>query len=474
MTQTTRDDQEPEPLEDDEAVAKGLLRRRQMVFTEALVTLTVVFAVIGLITRRDELILLGVLSLIVSLIASVSNRHVLRRVSYTRTTDPRRAFIGETVEVTLTVENRKLLPIGWMDIEDEWPAELRIEGQEEDEESILTPKQRDALLTRRASLHNSFSLRWYERVRVHHQVVCEKRGYHRLGPAQVVSGDIFGIFRTERTLPDLDWLVVYPRVLPIEQLGLPPKDPFGETKARQRMFEDPSRTIGVRDHQPEDGFRRIHWKATARKQKLQAKVYEPSTSFTLVVFVNVATFDKYWQGTIPALLERCITVAASVSHFATEKRYVVGLVVNGCIPRSDQPITVLPGRDPQQLTRILEALAAVTPIAMKDISTLLTRESPRLSWGATLVVVTANVNEQLNSTLLRLHSAGRRLVLISLSKKPPDPLVSEKILTYHLPDAASPYYPVETRAARDLTAITRRDSVLPEWTPRRTPTGGTP
>jgi uncharacterized protein (DUF58 family) len=274
----------------------------------------------------------------------------------------------------------------------------------------------------------------------------------------VTSGDIFGLFRDEYSFPALNWLIVYPRILPIEELGLPPKDPFGEVKAWQRIYEDPSRTIGVRDHHPDDGFRRVHWKATARKQKLQVKVYEPTTSFTLVTFVNVATFDKYWYGTIPELLERCITVAASICHFATERRYVVGLIANGCIPRSDQPIKVLPGRSPQQLTRILEALAAVTPIAMQDISDLLSRESPRLPWGATLAVVTANVNDELCSTLLRLHAAGRRLVLISLSQDSPDPAVSELILTYHLPDAASPYYPLPTGAAQQVPPMPRRDS----------------
>jgi uncharacterized protein (DUF58 family) len=272
------------------------------------------------------------------------------------------------------------------------------------------------------------------------------------------------MFRTKHTLPTINWLIIYPQVIPIAELGLPPKDPFGEMKARQRIFEDPSRTIGVRDHQPEDEFRRIHWKATARRQELQVKVYEPTTSFTTVVFLNVATFDKYWLGTIPALLERCITVAASVCHFVAERRDVVGLVTNGCIPRSDQPIRVLPGRDPQQLTRILEAFAAVTPIATQELSALLARESPRLPWGATLVVVTAHVNEELNATLLRLHQAGRRLVLISLSKEAPDPVVAEEILTYHLPDAASSYQPLVTGAARQLTATSRRDSILGEWT----------
>jgi uncharacterized protein (DUF58 family) len=441
-------------------------RYQRMVLNEALLSLAVVSVAIGLVSGQDGLAVLGVLLLVVSLVARVWNRNALRKVTYRRQLMPRRAFIGETVELVVTVENRKLLPVGWVRIEDEWPGDLHLAVGEEDLHPSPIPEQK--------VLRNAFSLQWYERVWRRYQIRCDARGYYKLGPAYAVSGDIFGMFRTEHVFPSYNWLIVYPRVLPIESLGLPPKDPFGDVKARLKIFEDPSRTIGVRDHQPEDEFRRIHWKATARKQELQVKVYEPTTSFMTVVLLNVATFDKYWLGTIPELLERCITVSASICHYAAEKRYVVGLVANGCIPRSDQPIRVLPGRDPQQLTRILEALAAVTPIAMQDISALLARESTKLPWGATLIVVTAYVGEALNSTLLRLRAAGRRLVLVSLAKEPPDPLVSEEVLTYHLPDAASPYEPLETTAAQQLTPIQRRDGVLAEWSLAPAPTGSTP
>jgi uncharacterized protein (DUF58 family) len=369
-------------------------RYQRMVLNEAWLSLAALSVVIGLVSRQNGLTVLGVLLLVVSSVAQLWNRYALHKVTYHRQLAPRRAFIGETVELTVTVENRKLLPIGWIRIEDEWPQKLHLAVGEED----LHPSH----IVDEMMLQNTFSLHWYERVRRRYRIRCDKRGYYRLGPARAVSGDIFGMFRTDHSFSTFNWLIVYPRVLPIEDLGLPPKDPFGDVKARQKIFEDPSRTIGVRDHQPEDEFRRIHWKATARRQELQVKVYEPTTSFTTVVLLNVATFDKYWLGTIPELLERCITVSASICHYAAEKRYVVGLVANGCIPRSDQPIRVLPGRDPQQLTRILEALAAVTPIAMQDISELLARESTRLPWGATLVVVTANVNEALNRRSIAL------------------------------------------------------------------------
>ncbi len=189
-------------------------------------------------------------------------------------------------------------------------------------------------------------------------------------------------------------MIVYPQVLPLDVLGFPPKEPFGETKANWRIFEDPSRAVGIRDYQPEDGFRHVHWKATARRQDLQVKVYEPTTSHNLVVFLNVATLAKHWHGVLPKLLEQAISVAASIASYGVEQRYLVGLVANGSIPHSDQAIKVLPSRRPDQLARVLEALAAVTNFATVSIESLLLTESARLPWGATLVVVTGVITDQ--------------------------------------------------------------------------------
>jgi hypothetical protein len=138
-----------------------------------------------------------------------------------------------------------------------------------------------------------------------------------------------------------------------------------------------------------DSPRRIHWKATARHQALLSRVYEPSKEQQVLIFLNVATLERHWFGTIPELQERTISVAASLAALASEQRLPVGLIANGTLPGSDQPLRLLPGRNPEQLTRILELLAAVTPFASDPIEQLLLKETPRLGWGATVVVVTA-------------------------------------------------------------------------------------
>ncbi len=403
-------------------------------FSEAWVALAIMLTLFGLAFRQKGLMLVAVLLLTIVPIAWLWNKLALRGLHYERLFSERRAFPDETLELTLRVSNWKLLPVGWLQIEDQFPLGVPLLDEE-----LLASQSSNV-----GHLVTAFSLRWYQRVSRRYRLHCPRRGYYRFGPAHLKSGDLFGLFSQEGWQKKDDWLIVYPKVLPIAELGLLSKEPFGETKARQRLFADPMRTIGVRDHRPEDSFKHIHWKATARQQRLQTRVYEPTTSFNLIVFLNVATFPKHWQGKDPALLERAISVAASIANYGVEQRYIVGVIANGSVPHSDQSIKVLPSRDPRQLARILEALAAVTGFATSSIEALLMAESPRLPWGATLVVVTGVVSEELVTTLLRLRDVGRRLVLISLDQEPPGREL-EGILSYHLPGVEVDFRPPSRR-----------------------------
>ena len=390
-------------------------------FTEAWVLLALIVTLGGLWARRPAVVLAAALLLTIVPIAWLWNRLALSGVLYARTFSERRAFVGETVTLRTLVTNRKLLPVGWLQISDDLPVEL----------TVLDADYMSEQKPGRLTLIATYSLRWYERVERVYRVVCSQRGYYTFGPASMKAGDIFGLFDNRRSVEARDTLIIYPRVLPLEALGLPAKDPLGDRSIRRRVLEDPNRTIGVRDYQAGDELRRIHWKATARRQSLQSRIYEPTTAYNVIVFLNVANFERFWHGYDPILLEKTVSAAASIASFAAERRYAVGLVANGCLPESDQPIKVLPGRSPGQLTRILEMLAAVTPVASAPIEDLLISESSSLPWGSTIVLVTGIVTADIAGSLQRLHAAGRHVVLISLAEPAPPQL--DGILVYHAP-----------------------------------------
>ena len=113
-------------------------------------------------------------------------------------------------------------------------------------------------------LVNYFSLRWYERKRYRYSLLLRKRGVYPVGPVRLQSGDLFGLFETQMTDEfNVDYITVFPEPLSIQALQLPSDDPLGERKARRRLFEDPNLVMGVRDYQPNDDFRRVHWPYSA-------------------------------------------------------------------------------------------------------------------------------------------------------------------------------------------------------------------
>lgn len=391
-------------------------------FTDAWIILGVLITVAGLVLRNGFLLAGAAALFVVPLLGALWNRFALYGVEYTRQLSETRAFLGETIELTLEVRNRKFLPVTWLHVLDQFPANLPVAGHE----------IRVNTVTNQGEFLSFWNPGIYGRLTRRFAVECNKRGYYMYGPATLSTGDGFGMFSRKGTLPLQQRLIVYPRLYPAEELRLPAKNPFGERAADARLVEDPLRYAGIRDWQPEDGLKRVHWKATARRQELLSRVYEPTQEPQVLIFLNVATLERHWLGHIPALMERAVSVAGSLAAVMSEDRVPVGLIANGVLPGSDQPLRLLPGRSPGQLVRILELLAAVTPFASAPIEDLLLRESPRLPWGATLLVVTAIAHENLLAALLDLRRAGRKVALFTLAEAPPE-RVLPGIAVYHLP-----------------------------------------
>ena len=406
---------------------------------------------LGLVTRRAVLFVIAACLIAVVPFAWLWKWLSLKRVEYERVYDKSRAFPGETICMDVRITNRKILPLTWLDASDEVPIALPLVHGEL--EATHDPKV--------GLLRNVLALRWYERYVRRYELACTARGSYRLGPVQLRSGDIFTLFEESVKAPAGDPLIVYPRIWPLEELGIPSKEPFGERRAYLRLLEDPIRSVGVRDHHPEDNLRRVHWKATAHSGHLQVRVYEPAATPCLMVILNVATFEHHWQGVLPELFERAISVAGSIATWAIGQGYKTGLVANGCPSRSDQPIRVPPGRSTGQLASILEALATVTSFATSSVGTLLRHESPRGSWGATFVLVTAVVSQGICAELHSLHGAGRPTALVSLADSPPPHI--NGIAVYHLPPDAA-VFGERVNGANDSAAALEAAGLSPRRT----------
>jgi uncharacterized protein (DUF58 family) len=361
-------------------------------------------------------------------LAHLWSQHSLDNVSYKRRFHYTRGFPGESTQVNIEIENRKWLPLSWIKISDPWPAAVPPEPA-----SMLEPTH----IPEEGRLVNVYSLRWNERISRNYDLSFIKRGVHPVGPAELRSGDLFGLEDKLQVEYAQQYLTVFPELIPLSKLAMHTEDPIGERRARLRLFEDPNQPIGVRPYRPEDGYRRIHWPATARTGELQVKLYQPVTSRVVIVCLNVSTMSAPWLGTATGLLEELIKVSATLVYHGMQDGYAMGLISNGCLAHADHPFKVDPGRSPGQLGLLLQTLAAVTPFTTAPFESYLMKTASQLTYGAALIVVTALVSPGLCETLLRMKRYRSHLTLVSLEETPPPELPGVRNL--HLPyQAAEP------------------------------------
>lgn len=387
----------------------------------------------GVALRSSFLFLVTVLLALIGAVVVIWSRYCLAGVSYRRRLGAVRLFHGEETELDVDIINAKPLPLPWLRVEDEMRAGV----------SIQPARLHSSHLPERLIMTHLLSMRWYERVTRRYKLQGTRRGAFRFGPAEIAADDIFGFTTRRADVPDTQWLVVYPRMAPLTELGLPAQHPFGDFKTPERLSEDPLRQVGARPYAPGDSYRHIHWKATAHRQELQTRVFEPSATRPLAIFLNVNTYTHVWEGLDRPTQELAITTAASVARYGWEHGYQIGLYANSVVQPGGDRIRLRPGSHPDQFMWVLDALAKVVEYGRWPLEAILHVEAHRLAYGSTIVVVTPLVTDALLRTMSELRSRHHAVTLLT---------IGAERLTSVPPGIV--YYNIDTReVANDLAAL---------------------
>jgi uncharacterized protein (DUF58 family) len=225
------------------------------------------------------------------------------------------------------------------------------------------------------------------------------------------SGDVLGIIDQEAGEVPAEYVTVYPRIIPLNKVAIPPSAPMGSMRHTQPLFEDPSRASGKRPYSPGDSLRRVDWKATAATGNLQVKLFEPSIALETALFLNLHAPDYEDRQRYEAT-ELGIIVAASLATWVIRKHQAAGFFTNGLdLLTGATPPAVPVKRGQGHLMRILELLARVNVNETENFAGLIQRHKNSLSWGTTLLVVTGALSNEGFDALFLAQRAGLGVML---------------------------------------------------------------
>lgn len=369
----------------------------------------VLLLMLGSAARSYAISTLGLLLLVALLIAWLWARYALRRVTYTRTLSAGRVYAGESVLMEISVTNAKPVALPWLLIEDRLDSYL--EARNVDAEN--TGKEWE--------IRHSLSVGWYERVRWKYSLECPRRGYHRVGPALLRSGDPFGFYEQEEPVPGHIGVLVYPRLLPVEELDLSSWFPFEGHRSTPGAVPDLLNVVGARPYAEHDTLREVHWRASARSTQLHSKVLRPTTEPSVLIFLDLASSRHAWEGIDVEAVERAISTAATLAHRVHAAHWALGLHVNGLRSGTRQRVRIGTARGDGALAGIMDVLARVPPYPTVPFADLLRAERRHVPPGATVVAVTAVSSLPVADQVELYRRSGHNTLLLDVAALPGAP-----------------------------------------------------
>lgn len=322
------------------------------------------------------------------------------------------AFLDEKIKVDLHVKNMGWLPILWLELRESLPV------------ALVGPNNFQSVihLGPRAEAHFEYVLD------------ARKRGYYPIGPLTIATGDLLGLREARQATIPPEYLVVYPRIIPLASLEIPSHSPQGTLRHTLPLFEDPTRAFGKRGYIFGDSLRRVDWKASASTGQLQVKIFEPSIALETFIILNLNAEDYHYRNRIDSS-ELAIVIAASVANWIIEKKQTVGMMVNGQDPLTEdgKPQMIPPRKGKPHLMRLLETLARVENTEDSALVPLIQRQRYQLEWGTTLIVITGRAGEELMNELYQARRGGQNVLLILTGMEAADETTRQRARIFGIP-----------------------------------------
>lgn len=375
----------------------------------AVILLAFVALIGGLVTGREILFnlayLLGLL-LIFSFAWAWAN---INWVHLSRVTRTRRAQVGRPLEERFTVRNTSRIPKLWLEVRD----------------YATLPGHYSSHVVNMLGGRRTYSWRV--------TTICRQRGRYQLGPLRLTSSDPFGLFPMQRNLVPTTNVVIYPLTFDIHQFALPLGVLPGGDALRRRTHYVTTNASGVRDYAPGDSFSRIHWRSTARRDRLIVKEFELDPLADIWIVPDMAIFGhitprqdsfapKPSESSLPEWMrledfklpatteEYTVAVAASLAQFFLRNDRAVGMLGYG---QSNE--IVQPDRGERQMNRVLETLSVLRAEGEVPVSDVLQAESHLFPRGTTIIVITPTTRENWPTAARQLARRGLRVVTVLIN-----------------------------------------------------------
>ena len=237
-------------------------------------------------------------------------------------------------------------------------------------------------------------------------------GVFSVGMRACTVEDLLGLVRRRVPLEKTSFdLVVLPRTFDVEPLKLAPGDPGSELMAR--ATEDLNAPSDIRNYQPGDAMKKIHWKLSLRKGELMVRKFDEPVLQDVLILMDCSRPPSWGHPQAEAdLRDALLETTASVLTSQMSTDHQIRLPLPGSHPIDVEKSMGLP--------IALDYLARVDFSQTDRFERVLSMESSRLRKVGCVVIVSARLNIPMVDIMTRMHRSGPNIRVYLVTFAPDD------------------------------------------------------
>ena len=240
---------------------------------------------------------------------------------------------------------------------------------------------------------------------------ARQRGVFEMGPIEISTTDLLGIYRATTRHGEIDKIMVYPKIHDLRNFHIGTSQITNEGTSRKKSNILSPHASSVREYAYGDSLSRVHWKTTARTDRLMSKEFDVGSSNEVVILNDL---DKSVQcGRLDdSTDELSISVTASLTKSYTDSHTPVGFLSHG-----NDRYYITPGIGSSHFDRTMQTLAVAKPGNGKKLQQVITEERNIWFNHSSIIIITPSSEKEWVTALSELSQFNTSITVIMVNAK---------------------------------------------------------
>lgn len=327
----------------------------------------------------NTLVALFILSLVYTIFVFV-------RIKFIQEIDKRVIVKGETVRLVVKISNEDILVYPYV-FATFFSSHSSFKGKNSSQSLSISPKSGKEFIF---------------------DMECKFRGEYEVGLSEIYIEDFLGLIKLKYKIPEPKKIIVYPRIEHLSNFSILSSGSSDSQSTENGIQDNMNNIRDIREYVAGDSYRKIHWKLTARNEKLMVKNYEGTTDANVNILLdlrknvyndeeNIIIEDKLIEATI-AVLYFYLSKGVSVNYVYFNEKLEVFKATNMM--------------DFEQIYKLLSCVVFDHQVPMPDILRL---HSESCSNSSDMIVFTSILDIDLYNEMYKSQMANHTVTLVYVS-----------------------------------------------------------